>query len=834
MTPHPSSVLLIDAHALIHRAFHALPPLTGPQGEPTGALYGLARILIKVLRRKEFTHFFAAFDRPEPTFRKDSFANYKAHRPKAPDELITQLIAARELFRTFGIPVVEVPKVEADDIIGTLAARFAKEGHKVTILTGDLDALQLVRDPFVVVETFKKGVSETLTYDEAAVRARYGFGPASLPDLKGLMGDASDNIPGVRGVGETSAKKLIAAYGTIEGIAQAIARDGIPVVAAHAGVHTRFVQLVASHLEDARFSRELARIRTDIPLTLTLADGARVAPDPDALERYFSRMGFESLLSEVAPRGGAVPHEEISAHAAQENTAFPANVQFISSVEVAREKLTSLSGPEEKVAYDWKGILRTLGDDAAKIAPPLFDLSVAGWVVNPDAGDYSRAALFARHLGTATGGDDAALYRILTTTIADYGLTWVFREIEMPLIPVLARLERTGIPVDPARLAALARTMRGELERLEARIYAAGGGPFNLNSPRQVAEVLFTRLKLGTEKKKRTRTGKLRTGRDILLGLEDAHPIVPLLLAYRETFKIYSSFVEPLRAAIGEDGRIHTTFLQTGTATGRLSSADPNLQNIPQESKWAKSLRRAFIAPRGALLVSFDYSQLELRLLAHVSGDAALRAAFRDGADIHTLTARKIFNITRKVPPHLRRTAKTLNFGIVYGMGPRAFAASSGLPLAEAKRFINEYFRQFPGVRAWQEQVRKTVAATGYVTNEHGRRRWFPEAKRHGRLGEVERAAINMPLQSLGADIIKIAMREVDALLGSTGGQGARMLLSIHDELLFEVPRGMLSTLIPVIQTRMETVVNLSVPLRVDVTVGSDWGTMTPWNPLTK
>lgn len=807
-----NSILLIDAHALIHRAFHALPPLTGPSGEPTGALYGLARILLKVVGRGQFTHIFAAFDRPEPTFRKDTFADYKAHRPKAADELVSQLIEARELFRAFGIPVVEVPKVEADDIIGTLATRFASEGHRVTILTGDLDALQLVRDPVIAVETFKKGVSETFIYDESAVRERYGFGPENVPDLKGIMGDASDNIKGVPGVGEGSALKLVRTYGSVENIYKALKRDGEEVVAKKAGIQARFAKIMAAHEKEANFSKKLATIDTAVPLAVTMEEGLFAAIPEASLAPYFSSKGFESLNKNT----------ETPTLLHSEEGEFPSDAVFVKDAEQARKRIDVLAGSGEKIAYGWKSILKALGNDATRIKGKLFDLSIAGWVIRPEETDFSREALLARFL-PKRAGDDAALYLLLREKIASYGLSFVFKEIEMPLVPILAQVERTGILTDRERLNELAHAMRQELAELEARIYERAKGPFNLNSPRQVAEVLFERLGVITEKKRKTRTGQRRTGKDILFELKDAHPVVPLILEYRETFKVFSSFVEPLLAAIADDGRVHTTFLQTGTATGRLSSERPNLQNIPQESKWARSLRSAFVAEKGSLLVSFDYSQLELRLLAHASGDEALTRAFREGKDIHRLTAAKVFSVPpADVTPLMRRTAKTLNFGIVYGMGARAFATSSGLSLPEAKHFIDEYFRQFPSVRRWQERVKEETRAQGYVANENGRRRWFLASNdgtgRSYVSGEWERAAVNMPLQSLGADIIKMAMIKTSSL--------ASVTLSIHDELLFEMPRGMLNTLAPRIKEHMESVMKLSVPLRVDISAGPDWGTM--------
>lgn len=810
-----ATVLLIDSHALIHRAFHALPPLTGPKGQPTGALYGVARILLKVLRTNRFTHVFAAFDRPEPTFRKEAFRDYKAHRPPAPDELVSQLIEARELFRAFGIPVVEKAGVEADDIIGTLAVRFAREETRVIILTGDLDALQIVKDPSVAVETFKKGVSETVIYDEAGVVERYGIPPSKLADWKGLVGDASDNIPGVPGIGPKTAEKLLTEFESLEALYEHMPSD-----------HP-LAKKVLPHKNKAFLAKQLATIITDVPLPVTLGEGRFEKIPEGTLTDYFSRFGFTSLLKPVPEtRSGEVampPREEAG------NTSFPEHVTFVPSAEWARAHRAALADRQEKAAYGWKEILKKCAHERVQVQGPLFDLSVAGWLIDSDEKAVSREELMARFL-KRNDVNDAALYRLLKHALASYGLEKVFREIEMPLVPILAAMEENGIAVDKARLETLRKTIQGELSQLEVAIYEKTGTIFNVNSPRQVAEALFQKLGLGTEKKRKTATGQQKTGKDVLLELREAHPVVPLLLEYRESFKILTSFVEPLADAIAEDGRVRTTFLQTGTATGRLSSERPNLQNIPQGSRWAESLRSAFVAPHRHSFLSFDYSQLELRLLAHASGDPALREVFREGKDVHQLTASRVFGVTAdRVIPSMRRTAKILNFGVVYGMGGRAFAAVSGLPPAEAKRFIAEYFRQFPKVREWQERVKAEARTFGFVRNEFGRRRWFLHATRAGHpSGEFERAAINMPLQSLGADIMKLGLIRAASLLGETKGSG-RAVLSIHDELLFEMPDDMLHTLAPKLKTLMESAVRLAVPLIVEVTRGPHWGAMEPF-----
>ncbi|MDO8470333.1 MAG: DNA polymerase [bacterium] len=834
------TLLLIDANGLIHRSFHALPPLTAPDGRPTGALYGLARLLVKTLADEHPDYIAACFDRPEPTFRKQKYPEYKAHRPPAPDELIKQIVEARELIQTFHIPVVELPGYEADDLIGTLAVRFASNDLHVTILTGDLDSLQLVRNGLVSVAGMKTGVSEIIRYDEAKVAERFGVRPDQLADYKGLAGDASDNIPGVKGVGPKTAVQLLTEFRTLDRLFAEMPEEH------------KLAKKVLPYRDAAFLSRDLGRIATDAPLAINIEELRYQVTDPERLRAYLISLGFESIVKQLEkhttdnlrPTTTSQKQEardlptrptELSGRAGQAGERRAQTNERVLVVLDAAEagKLgKELQSDAVKVTLEWKPILKSL-DTKLAVSDPLFDLSIAGWLLDPDQHDYSLATLATTYLlpplqvntPPAVARD---LYATLSQKLREEKLDHLARDLEFPLIRILAEMEQVGVLVDVPALAYIKTELTKKIEKLEADIYAAAGAPFNVNSPRQVGEVLFDQLHLGTGRQKKTATGQYRTSVDILAALREAHPIVPLLLRHREDSKVLSGFVEPLLSLIAPDGRIHTTYLQTTTGTGRLASERPNLQNIPQESEWAKPLRDAFVASPGSQFLSLDYSQVELRILAHVTQDPGLTEAFRTGTDIHTATAARTFGVTEdRVTKEMRRIGKTLNFGVVYGMGARAFGETSGIPLAEARRFIEEYFVAFPTIRSWQAKIKLEAQTTGVIRNEHGRRRLFPPGRN---FGEFERAAINMPIQSLAADIIKQAMIDTTRIIHKRewSGGGVRLILSIHDELLFEVPDGIVDTVVPVLRETMERAAALSVPLRVDATVGPAWGSLTP------
>jgi len=816
-------LVIIDSHGLIHRAFHALPPLTTPQGEPIGAVYGLATMVLKIIRKHNPDYIAAAFDRPEPTFRKELYKEYKAHRPSAPDELVGQFNKARELFSIFNIPILEYPGFEADDIIGTLVKIFSKQDLSIIILTSDLDMLQLLKNPSVLVETPQKGVGETKTYNESAVKERFGVQPSQFTDYKGLVGDPSDNIPGVPGVGPKTASKALQEFGDISNLFKNIKQN------------TPLFKKLGGYEKQALFSKKLATIRDDVPLPTHIEELEIREPSPETLSSYFSRIGFQSIIKRLG-----LPEKK----AAKLISDRPINRKAIDLAETEKQESLFLENKKTddpifyekdtpkklleksgilKIAFDWKPIIKEAYSQNTRVADPLFDIRIAAWLLDPENKITSYEEVMKKYIRSDGAYAMKDLYTTLSKELETRGLIKIFKELEMPLIKILAHMEMDGILVNKEKLALLHKKISREIETLAEKIYKMANMTFNINSPQQVADILFNKLAIKTQKK-RTGTGQLKTGRDVLEETKDQHPIIPLLLLYREYFKIDSGFVVPLLELADKNGKIHTTYLQTGTATGRISSEKPNLQNIPQESRWSEDVRNVFESAPKKSFVSFDYSQIELRLLAHISGDDGLKMAFHKNQDIHSLTAMRVFCVSKSlVTKAMRRVGKTLNFGVVYGMGPRAFSKTSGIPLEEAKKIIENYFKNFPRVKTWQNDVIESVKKKQYAENLNGRKRWFSGNALYA--GKFERSAINMPIQGLGADILKQAMIETSAMLEKSGEE-ARLLLSIHDELLFEISDDILDVLAPRLKKRMESVVSISVPLVVETKRGKCWGAM--------
>ncbi len=806
------TLLLIDANSLIHRAYHALPPLTTPEGKPIGAIYGLSSMLLKILREEKPDYAAVAFDTPETTFREGLFKDYKAHRPETDEELVGQLAEARKLFQKFKIQYFEKAGFEADDIIATLVKKFGSEKNlKIIILTGDLDALQLVQKNKVIVKTPKKGVSETIIYNEEKVKERYGLSPNKLCDYKGLVGDPSDNVPGVPGVGPKTASKLIQKHGSLEKLYRELK-----------SAKNKLEEKILENKEKAFFSKKLVELQQDIPLEVILKNLSLSLSDKKELVEYFGELGFQSLIKRsFGVPGSPKPYPKTKKK----------DVVFITDSLSLRKKTELFDPKKTKVAFDWKTILKDSKKQGFAPTPPFFDLKIAGWLINPDQKDFSLKALSERFFAKEFSESDkealARLYGFLKEKLDEHELTSIFEKIEMPLIEVLAEMEDWGIGVNVSILKSLEEEVEKELEELAKKIYREAGTVFNINSSQQVASTLFEKLGI-EETSVKTTTGQRSTSSEVLRKIKDKHSIVKLIIEYRENFKIKSSFIRPLIEMIQEDGRIHTTFLQTGTATGRLSSEKPNLQNLPQESKWSKKLRSALVAQPKFSFLGLDYSQLELRLLAHASGDDKLRSAFLEGADAHKVTAAQIFNVSlEKVTPAMRRLGKTLNFGVVYGMGPRAFAGVAGISFEKAKKIIEEYFNDFPGVKNWQDKIKSDVQAFGFIKNENGRRRWFSGiGKESYRLDEIERAAINMPIQSLGADILKLAMIESFRKLKEKEWLEGKVkpVLTIHDELLFEVGDDILKSVSVLLKEIMESVYKISVPLEVEIKIGKSLG----------
>jgi len=794
-------ILIIDANSFIHRAFHALPPLETPDGRPIGAIYGLTNILFSILNREKPDYVAAAFDTPEKTFRKVMFKEYKAHRPKAPDELKQQIIEAHVLFKKFGIKTLEKPGFEADDILGTLAEKFTKtKGVKTTILTGDLDALQLVDDENTTILIPGGGTSQMIRYDELKVEERFGIKPKQLIDYKGFAGDSSDNIPGVPGVGPKTAARLLQKYKDIDGIYKNIDKEKESAV----------IKKIKENKDQAYLSKKLGTIKRDVPIKITLEE-LEYSKENGALIEYLKSLGFKSLINRFKdePRIS----ETISK-----------NVEFLIPNKKSIEKSPRfLNSDKIKVAYHWKPIIKILKKGERAVKNPLFDIKIAAWLLNPDQKNLTLENLSKIFLKKEIRDELETLkqlYAYLAVNLKRWGLEKIYQKIELPLIKILADMELTGIKINKKALKSLNQELEKEISQISEKIYKKTNKRFNLNSPRQVGEILFEDLGI-QGKHLKTPTNQYRTSEEVLLEIKTEHPIVELILKYREYNKIKSTYIEPLINRIDSFNRIKTTFIQTGTATGRLSSENPNLQNVPRNSKWSKPLRKCFIADKGWSLVSFDYSQMELRILACVVGDEKLKKVFKLGEDIHTSTASYVFNIPlSKVGKKERRLAKTLNFGIIYGMGARAFSRQSGLSEKESKEFINKYFEDFPKVLKWQRKTAGEAKRDGYIKNLNGRLRRFPNN------WQTERAAINMPIQSLEADIIKEAMIKTCSFIQNQGlTNKVRLILSIHDELLFEISDDVLENTILNIKNILEKQVSqLSVPLIVDVMKGKNWG----------
>ncbi|HEY4477246.1 MAG TPA: DNA polymerase I [Candidatus Paceibacterota bacterium] len=843
------TLVILDAHALIHRSYHALPSFTSPSGEPMGAVYGVSAVLLKLFRELKPTHIAAAFDTEEPTFRHVAYENYKATRPETKSELVPQFEKVKKLFQIFGIPVLETPGFEADDIIGTLVERFKNERDlSIIIASGDMDTLQLVEGERVCVFTLRKGIEDTILYDEKKVEERFGFPPRLIPDFKGLKGDPSDNIIGVKGIGEKTATELIRHYGGIEEMYGKLKseREHPP------WLKERVLKLVLDNEEEALFSKELALIRRDAPASPSIKDLEYNSVPVDDIARLFRAYHFPSLLHRLDEF--RAPGEKENAHG-KTPTLFAKNDLpelekkttlalyednkkiFVGDGEntyeispAASEKLAVvLRSKNNSVAHKAKDIFRSLGFEF----PVSFDTAIAAWLLNPERRDFDLDDCIREEFHTPPSSRLGGLLLLKNSyekKLSKDSRGSIFLDFEMPLIPILSRMERVGILLDAGRLTELEKKVARELGELEKEIWRLAGGEFDVGSPKQLSEILFGKLKLSVKGIRKTGTKNISTQFSELVKLRDAHPIIDLLIRYRELSKLSSTYATVLPGLMGPDGRIHTTFNQTGTATGRLSSSNPNLQNIPIKTELGREIRRAFVAEQGYELVSFDYSQLELRIAAALSSDERLVKAFKNGEDVHTQTASIMFKVpVEKVTPEMRRRAKTVNFGILYGMGARALAAGMKVSYEEAEQYLREYLIDFPGIQEYRERVVAEGRKNGYVSTLFGRRRYLPNLKSRFEYvrGEAERMAINAPIQGTEADLIKRAMIEIARSLDvSDNPQAIRLLLQVHDELLFEIRTDAVSDSIPIIRKIMERVPEMPVPIVVDVKQGLNWQDM--------
>ncbi|MBI4121352.1 MAG: DNA polymerase I [Candidatus Ryanbacteria bacterium] len=814
------TLVILDAHAFIHRAYHALPSFTSPSGEPMGAVYGVALVLLKLLRELSPTYIVAAFDREEPTFRHTVYEQYKATRAETKSDLVPQFDKVRELFRAFKIPVLDAAGFEADDIIGTLCELFQKEKNlSIIIASGDMDTLQLVSGERVKVYTLKKGLEDTVIYDEEAVRARFGFAPKLIVDFKGLKGDPSDNIIGVKGIGEKTATELIKHYGSIEEMyARLKAEKKTP-----AFLKERIKKLLFENEDEALFSKELATVRRDAPVNPALADLAYEGIPTESVAAAFRKFHFPSLLARLdtpKPKESEARLELRDLESSKIGLFLEGGhaVAYDGKHEYAVERLDALKDKKDIVAHDAKTIFHLLG-----LLTVGFDTKIAAWVLDPD-----RRALELKDLGANIFAVETKLRRDL----ARQKLWDIYEKFELPLMPILFEMERVGILLDTKALADLEYQMARELEKLAEEIYASAGERFDINSPKQLSRILFDVLKLSTKGIRKTSTRAVSTQFSELTKLRGAHPVVDMVIRHREIAKLLSTYVGALPKLVGKDGRVHTTYIQTGTATGRISSQNPNLQNIPIKSELGKSVRRAFVADIGYELVSFDYSQLELRIAAELSKDETLTRAFRNGEDIHARTAAKMFNKPiDAVSPEERRRAKTINFGILYGMGSRALAESLHISGEEAARYLDEYFSEFPAVAEFRDHTIEAGRKNGFVETFFGRKRFLPNLRSSFEYvrKEAERQAQNAPIQGTASDLIKRAMIDIFGEL-QLGPQesGVRMLLQVHDELVFEIKKNQVAEAASRIRDIMERVPEFSVPIVVDVKSGPNWQDMKP------
>ncbi|MBI4132508.1 MAG: DNA polymerase I [Candidatus Sungbacteria bacterium] len=856
-------LILIDAHAIIHRAYHALPQLTSPDGRLVNAVYGFSSILLKIIKDLKPDYAAAAFDHEGPTFRHVAFERYKATRVKAPDELYGQIPIVKEVLAAFGIPVIEKPGFEADDIIGTIVRRV-REKHpdvEIVIVTGDLDTLQLI-DEKTNVFTMRKGVSDTVLYDINLVRERYGLRPEQLIDFKGLRGDPSDNIPGVKGIGEKTALELLLAHGSIEEIYRAMKKNA---------VLTRPAVLAAlkTHEADALFSKTLATIDRAVPIVFHLNSARlRRKASADDIRAMFERLGFFSLVRRMGEGFGTAPSSAASSPPSETAVArlipatkwsavprkgqaailrsfdgdhfwvatAPDEVWALTAATTEFSEIASwLQDDRPAYVFDLKSLLPTgFPADLTRVR----DLMLMWWLLEPGRRTYAPEALVMKVLGnrdiTAPGALASALFDAapqIEKRLGDEELTAVYDEIEAPLIPILYEMEQRGIKFNARRLGRVSKVMARELTALQKKIYDAAGRTFNINSPRQLTEVLFEKLGLARSGIRKTeKLGAPSTREAELIKLRHLHPVIDLVLRYREIAKLKSTYVDALPGLVGRDHRLHTTWNQTGTATGRLSSQNPNLQNIPQKSEFGREVRKAFVAERGWSLAAFDYSQLELRIAADLASDEKMTAAFQRGLDIHRMTAAEVNNIRLgEVTPELRYKAKALNFGVLYGMGSRAFAEAAGISRDEAEHFIEEYFHDFHGIARYVEDTKEFARVHGFTKTAFGRKRFFPEIlSTNFRLQrEAERQALNHPIQGTEADIMKKAMIEIHEFLRTKHLEAkAKLLLQIHDELIFEIAHDALDSMVPKITRIMEGIWRGKVKMKVESKRGANWGVL--------
>lgn len=903
MTKQIPLLLLIDGNSLVHRAFHALPVLTiSKTGEMVNAVQGFASTLLKVLNEIKPTHWAIAFDRPTPTFRHEKFEDYKAQRPRAPDELVSQIKRVHQLVDAFHIPTFEIDGYEADDVLGTLSRQASQLGIDTIIVTGDNDMLQVV-SPRTKVLAPRRTLSDILTYDETEVQRKYGISPQQLADFKALTGDPSDNIPGIPGIGDKTAARLLQQFGSIEGIYAHI--DQV--------IPERLRPLLLNHKARVLQNKELAAIVTDVPVTLDLDNCKVTTYDRQQVVDLFRELGFVQLLSRLPEKIEKAPAPTVSHIAPHKNyhilnasqaidelvarlsttTEIAVDVETSSKEAMAAELVGISIAPAAgeayyipvghrglsqivqlplsqvisqlkplledarigKIAHNGKFDMMVLAEYGIDLQNLFFDTMLAAYLLGEKP--LNLKALAFKKLGIemtpitdiiGSGAKQlsmamAPIEQVANYACADADITlrlktvlqseldreklWrLFHEVEMPLVPVLAAMERHGVALDIELLQDMSHHLGIEMLRLEAEIYNSLGYRFNINSSQQLSRILYEELKLPRSRK--TKSG-YSTEAAALEELRGAHPIIELVLQYRQLSKLKSTYTDAFPALVNrKTRRLHTSFNQTGTTTGRLSSSEPNLQNIPVRGELGGKIRQAIIARPGWYLMSADYSQIDLRVLAHISGDPGLIATFLRDEDVHTITAARVFNVPPdRVTSEMRRVAKTVNFGVIYGMSDYGLEQATDFSREEAAQFIAAYFEKYPKVKEYIEATKIQARELGYVQTVMGRKRYIPEINSTNRQVReaAERMAINMPVQGTSADIIKIAMVNLHREMQAKSLR-SKMILQVHDELLFEVPPEEIEVMKELVGRIMPQALKLSVPLKIDIKLGKNWGEM--------
>jgi len=863
------TLVLLDGNALIHRAYHALPPLTTKDGQAVNAVYGFSMTLLAVLEKFHPEYIAASFDLAGPTFRDDMYADYKATRTKTPDDLVAQFPLVKDVVRAFNIPIYEKEGFEADDCVGTLARQAEKENVQVVIVTGDNDILQLVT-PLVKVFSIRKGIKDLVLFDEKAVFEKYGFAPNQLADYKGLRGDASDNIPGVKGIGEKTATDLLQKYHDLEGVYAALAdMKGAVRAKLEAGKESAFL------------SRDLGRIHTEAPVALDLP--ACVAKDYDrsVIAGLFQELSFFSLIKrlpggneagdmrqESGKKEKKVREKELKTKEeiveffhklqgkkialwAERETAslFGFGLQAVHLASGAenmvvvwkeenKETLKTFLEDENisKVVYDGKSLMHVLIKEGIVFRGIVFDVMLAAYLLNSGGNvefdylvlvEYGEEPPFvqAPFLLKLEGQFQEKLDEISKTQVTGKTLRTVLEQIEMPLVPILFAMEEHGIHLNTQTFKTLSDRLQSEIAVLEKDVHTLAGKEFNINSPKQLSIVLFTDLSIPTNNIKKTKTG-ISTASPELQKLQE-YPIVQKIEQYRELFKLKTTYLDALPELVDGESRLHTTYAQAVAATGRLSSQDPNLQNIPARGEWSTRVRGAFEPAPGYVFVGADYSQIELRVMAHLSQDKALTAAFQKGEDVHKTTASVVYKVKpEEVTADMRRQAKVFNFGIMYGMGAYGLSQAAEIDQKEAAEFIRTYFEKFSGVAKFIEEMKTGARKNHYVETELGRRRYTPEIESNNVqvARSAERVAINMPIQGLAADIMKLAMIAAHQLIAQDFHNSVSMVLQVHDELICEVKAEQAAMFAVALKKAMGDVYPLRVPLIAETAIGKNWG----------